>query len=210
MIRQGSPFSLPRFAKNLYWTRLCEGRGSSLNLGRREDQASVRQLAEGPFTHYPGLCIPDGPRGHCVGALLRWLRARCCRREDIPVGDRIRTSADRKGGRTGDRPGSQPGARSDDTTGRGVHLAVGVLLANIAPGAPPTEADGKVASVVHLSKSRPWRAITIAGFAPSLAERQALYAIAERHQTLIQIHSDAVPPHSWELLVLQERGRDRR
>jgi hypothetical protein len=81
---------------------------------------------------------------------------------------------------------------------------VGVLLANIAPGAPPTEADGKVASVVHLSKSRPSRTITIAGFAPSLAERQALYAIAERHQALIQIHSDAVPPHSWELLVLQE------
>jgi hypothetical protein len=81
---------------------------------------------------------------------------------------------------------------------------VGVLLANIAPGVPPTEADGEVAAVVHLSKNRPWRAITMHDFEPGLAERQTLYAIAERHQTLIQVDSDAVPPHPWELLVLQD------
>ena len=118
-----------RFAKNLFWTRLCEGRGSSLNLGVERIQASLRQLAEGPFTHCSGLRIPHGARGHGIGTLLRWLRARCRRREDIPGGDRIRTSADRKGGRTGRRPRSQPGTRSDVTTGRGVLLAVDALPA---------------------------------------------------------------------------------
>ncbi len=78
------------------------------------------------------------------------------------------------------------------------------LLADIAPSVPPSEPDGQLPAGVHLSRSRAWRVITIAGFEPSLAERQALHAIAAQHQTLIQIQSDAAPPHSWELLVLQD------
>ena len=77
------------------------------------------------------------------------------------------------------------------------------LLADIAPSVPPTEPDGHIPAA-SIYESRAWRVITIAGFEPSLAERQALHAIAAQHQTLIQIHSDAAPPHSWELLVLQD------
>jgi hypothetical protein len=80
---------------------------------------------------------------------------------------------------------------------------VDVLPANVAPSLPPPEPDGQVPSVVDLSKSQPWRALTVAGFAPGPVGRQALHAAAAQHQTLIQIHSDAAPPHPRELLVLQ-------
>ena len=126
-----------RFAKNLFWTRLCEGRGSSLNLGVERIQLLFDSLRRDHSLIVLDCASRMGARGHCIGALLRWLRARCCRRQDLSVGDRVRTPADRKGGWTGRWPGSQPGARPDVTTGRGVLLAVDALPADIAPCAPP-------------------------------------------------------------------------
>jgi hypothetical protein len=80
---------------------------------------------------------------------------------------------------------------------------VDALVADIAPCAPSAGPDGQITPAAFLSKNPPWRVITVAGFEPGPLERRALHAIGAQHRTLIQLHSDAAPPHSRELLVLQ-------
>ncbi len=77
------------------------------------------------------------------------------------------------------------------------------LPADIAPCAPSAVPDGQSFPAAYGWQHQPWRVITIAGFEPGRVERQALHAIGAQHRTLIQIHADAAPPHSRELLVLQ-------
>ena len=77
------------------------------------------------------------------------------------------------------------------------------LLADIARCAPSARPEGQTPPAASLSKNPPWRVMTVAGFEPGPLERRALHAIGAQHRTLIQLHSDAAPPHSRELLVLQ-------
>ena len=94
--------------------------------GGRADPASVRQLAERPLAHCPGLRVPHGARGHGVGTLLRWLRARCRRRQDIasrrsrPRVGRSKGWVDRSSASfsTGNAVGRHGGARSSASGGR--------------------------------------------------------------------------------------------